>query len=69
LQLRDEQGTKLLHLLLFVRCYTVRPVTRMNYVVRHQVVSDGVSSKLVKLQIFPDHAFHMLRGLSIFLTK
>ena len=36
----------------------VRPVTRMIYVVRHQVVSDGVSSQLVKLQIFPGHAFY-----------
>ena len=30
LNLRVEQGTELLHLLLFVRGYTVRPVTRMN---------------------------------------
>ena len=28
------------------------------YVVCHQIVSDGVSSKLVKLQIFPGHAFY-----------
>ena len=42
----------------FVRCYMVRPVTRMNYVVCHQVVSGGVSSQLVKLQIFPGHAFY-----------
>ena len=49
---------ELLHLLLFLGCYTVRPVTRMIYVVCHRVVSDGVSSQLVKLQIFPGHAFH-----------
>jgi len=29
----------------------------INYVVRHQVVSGGVSSQLVKMQIFPGHAF------------
>jgi len=40
-----------IHLLLFVRCDTIRPVTRMNSVVRHQVVSDGVSSQLVKLHV------------------
>ena len=40
LHLRDEQGTYLLHLLLFVPCYTVSPVTRMNSVVRHHVFSD-----------------------------
>jgi len=35
----------------------IRPVTMMNYVVRHHVVSGGVSSQWVKLQIFPAHAF------------
>ena len=30
----------------------------MNYVVRHHVVSDRVSSQLVKPQIFPGHVFY-----------
>ena len=51
LHVRDEQGTQRLHLLLFVRCDTIRPVTRMHSVVRHQVVYDGVSSQLVKLHV------------------
>jgi len=74
LHLRDEQGTKLLHPLLFVCYYTVRSVTWMKYVVRQQVVSGGVSSQLVKLRVFPGYAFftvleYMPLGMSIFLTK
>ena len=58
LNLRVGQGTGLLHLLLFVRGYTVRPVTRMNLADRHKVISGGVPSQLVKMQIFPGHAFN-----------
>ena len=44
---------------LFVRCYTVIPVSMMNSVVRHNVVS----SRLVKMQIFPGHDLLQFRSI------